>query len=162
MTAHAGIDVGATRNKGPGPIRVIFVCTHNSARSVMAEALLRAKGGDAFEVVSAGTEPGEVRPLTLRVLQEAGLPTEGLRSKSVQEFMGQRFDYVITVCDAARQQCPAFPGEGERFHWGYPDPSEATGDAEEQLVAYRHVFTAISQRIDLFMTVQDKRTTHDG
>ena len=112
---------------GAGPTRVIFVCTHNSARSVMAEVLLRAKGGDAYEVVSAGTEPSEVRPLTLRVLQEAGLPTEGLRSKSVSEFMGQTFDYVITVCDSARQDCPVFPGEGERLHWGYDDPSAAEG-----------------------------------
>lgn len=128
----------------------------------MADALLKEKGSSAYEVVSAGTEPGEVRALTLRVLQEAGLPTDGLRSKSVQEFMEQRFDYVITVCDTARQHCPVFPGEGERFHWGYPDPSEATGSADERLAAYRHVFTAISQRIDLFMTVEDRRTTHDG
>jgi arsenate reductase len=159
---RGGIDVDAGGGARPGPVRVIFVCTHNSARSIMAEVLLQEKGGDAYEVVSAGTEPGEVRPLTLRVLQEAGLPTADLRSKSVQEFMGQRFDYVITVCDTARQHCPVFPGEGERFHWGYPDPSEATGSEDEQLAAYRRVFTAISQRIDLFMTVEDRRATHDG
>jgi arsenate reductase (thioredoxin) len=139
----------------PGsPTRVIFVCTHNSARSIMAEVLLRDKGGDAFEVHSAGTEPSEVRPLTLRVLQEAGLPTDGLRSKSVAEFMGQRFDYVVTVCDSARQTCPAFPGEGERLHWGYDDPSAAEGTDEQRIEAFRRVFTAISQRIDLFVTVE--------
>jgi arsenate reductase len=136
------------------PIRVIFVCTHNSARSIMAEVLLREKGGDAFEVHSAGTEPAEVRPLTLRVLQEAGLPTEGLRSKSVNEFMGQRFDFVVTVCDSARQSCPTFPGEGQRLHWGYDDPSAAEGSDEQRLQAFRRVFTAISQRIDLFVTVE--------
>ena len=155
-------DAAPRRDRGDEPIRVLFVCTHNSARSIMAEALLRAKGGDAFEVFSAGTEAAEVRPLTLTLLRESGLPTEGLRSKSVQEFMGQAFDYVITVCDAARQNCPVFPGEGERFHWGYPDPSQAAGSEEERLEAFRRVFTAISQRIDLFMSVSDKRQTDDG
>jgi arsenate reductase len=154
-----GIDVNGSDHAGPK--RVLFVCTHNSARSIMGEALLREKGGDAYDVHSAGTEPSEVRPLTLRVLEEAGIPTEGLRSKSVQEFMGRKFDYIITVCDSARQNCPVFPGEGERFHWGYPDPSAATGTEEERLEAFRRVFTAMSQRVDLFMTVSDKRETAD-
>jgi arsenate reductase len=160
--SELGVEVAPGHDDGDPRVHVLFVCTHNSARSIMAEALLRAKGGDAFEVFSAGTEVAEVRPLTLKVLQEAGLPTEGLRSKSVQEFMGQKFDYVITVCDTARQNCPVFPGEGERFHWGYPDPSQAEGSEEERLQAFRRVFTAISQRVDLFMTVSDKRRTHDG
>jgi arsenate reductase len=127
----------------------------------MAEALLRDKGGDAYEVYSAGTEVAEVRPLTLQVLEEAGLRTEGLRSKSVTEFAGRRFDYVITVCDSARQNCPVFPGEGERFHWGYDDPSAVQGSHEVRLAAFRRVFTAISQRIDLFMNAIDKRETAD-
>lgn len=140
-----------------GPTRVLFVCTHNSARSIMAEALLRKKGGAAFEAASAGTEPGEIRAFTLQVLEEAGLPTADLRSKSVSELMGQTFDYVITVCDAARQNCPIFPGEGERLHWGYDDPSAAEGSDEERLRAFRRVFTAISQRIDLFLSVERGR-----
>ena len=156
-----GIDIAPSRDDEVGKTSVLFVCTHNSARSIMGEALLRAKGGDAFSVASAGTEVAEVRPLTLRVLEEAGLPTDGLRSKSVGEFMGQRFDYVITVCDSARQNCPVFPGEGERFHWGYPDPSAATGTEEERLEAFRKVFTAMSQRIDLFLNVSNKRETAD-
>ena len=127
----------------------------------MAEALLREKGGADFEAFSAGTEAAAVRPLTLQVLREAGLATEGLRSKSVNEFMGRRFDYVITVCDSARQSCPVFPGEGDRFHWGYDDPSAAEGSEEERLEAFRRVFTAISQRIDLFINVTDKRETAD-
>lgn len=135
---------------------VLFVCTHNSARSIMAEALLRHKGGDAFEVFSAGTEATEVRPLTLQVLREAGLPTGDLRSRSVDELMGQRFDYVITVCDSARQSCPTFPGEGVRFHWGYDDPSAVEGTESERLAAFRRVFTAISQRIDLFINATNK------
>jgi arsenate reductase len=145
-----------------GPTRVLFVCTHNSARSIMAEALLRAKGGDAFEVASAGTEPGAVRPLTLRVLAEAGLRTEGLRSKSVSELLGRRFDYVITVCDSARQHCPVFPGEGERLHWGYDDPSAVEGDEEARMRAFRRVFTAISQRVDLFLTVTRAKEMRSG
>ncbi|HSM33898.1 MAG TPA: arsenate reductase ArsC [Anaerolineae bacterium] len=159
---EGGVDVAAGHQVGDPPTRVLFVCTHNSARSIMAEALLREKGGEAYEAFSAGTEVAEVRPLTLAVLREAGIPTEGLRSKSVREFMGQRFDYVITVCDTARQNCPVFPGEGERFHWGYPDPSQAEGSEEERLEAFRRVFTALSQRIDLFMSVLGKHQTDDG
>ncbi|CAN5516114.1 hypothetical protein BH23CHL8_BH23CHL8_23050 [soil metagenome] len=140
------------------PTRVIFVCTHNSARSVMAEVLLRRKGGAAFEVHSAGVEPGSIDPYTIRVLEEAGLPTDGLRSKSVTEYLGQRFDYVITVCDSARQQCPTFPGEGRRLHWGYDDPSAATGPDEERVAEFRRVFTAISERINLFLTVEGRRS----
>ncbi len=141
------------------PIRVLFVCTHNSARSVMAEVLLRKRGGDAFEVSSAGTEPGEVRPLTLRVLSEGGLDTSGLRSKSVSEFLDQPFDYVITVCDQARQTCPVFPGSGESLHWGYEDPSQATGTEEEQLAVYRRVFIQIGNRINQFVPIA--RRTRD-
>ncbi len=135
------------------PIRVLFVCTHNSARSVMAEVILRRKGGDDFAVSSAGTEPGAVRPLTLRVLQEGGFDTSGLRSKSVDEFLGQRFDYVITVCDQARQTCPVFPGSGESLHWGYEDPSEATGTEDERLAVYRRVLTQLGNRIGQFVPI---------
>lgn len=157
----SGIDVAPGHDDGIPRTSVLFVCTHNSARSIMGEALLREKGGDAYEAFSAGTEPSAVRPLTLRVLQEAGIPTEGLRSKSVQEYMGREFDYVITVCDSARQNCPVFPGQGDRFHWGYDDPSAVEGSEEERLAAFRRVFTAISQRIDLFMNATDKRQTAD-
>ncbi len=153
----ASTGTGTDPARGSGPTRVLFVCTHNSARSIMAEALLRKKGGAAFEVASAGTQPGEIRAFTLQVLNEAGLPTGGLRSKSVSDFVGQPFDYVITVCDSARQDCPVFPGEGQRLHWGYDDPSAAEGSDEERLRAYRRVFTAISQRIDLFLNAERGR-----
>lgn len=138
------------------PKRVLFVCTHNSARSIMAEALLRQKGGDRFEAHSAGTEVAQVRPLTRRVLGEAGLPTEGLRSKSLDEFVDQRFDYVVTVCDSARQACPTFPGEGQRLHWGFEDPSAASGSEAERLDEFRRVFAAISARIDRFVTGESR------
>ena len=132
------------------PIRVLFVCTANSARSVMAEALLRTIGGEAFEVHSAGTEPTGVNPLTLRVLGEAGVDASFARSKPVQEFLGQSFDYVITVCDQARQVCPVFPGGGESLHWGHEDPAAADGDEAERLAAFRRVLTQIREEIQQF------------
>lgn len=133
------------------PIRVLFVCTGNSARSVMAEALLRQHGGSAFEVHSAGTEPKGINPLTLRVLAEAGIEGSWARSKSVDEFVGQSFDYVITVCDQARQSCPVFPGATAPLHWGYEDPAAAEGTDEERLVVFRRVFTQLGGRIHQFI-----------
>jgi len=139
------------------PIRVLFVCTGNSARSVMAEALLRRHGGDAFEVYSAGTEPRGVNPLTLRVLADAGIDAAGARSKSVDEFRGQHFDYVITVCDQARQTCPVFPGVHESLHWGYEDPAEAVGTDEERLAVFRRVFVQLSERIATFAAIAQRQ-----
>jgi arsenate reductase len=135
---------------GSSPIRVLFVCTHNSARSIMAEAVLRREGGDAFEVFSAGTEATGVKPLTLRALAEAGIDASWARSKSVQEFLGDRFDYVVTVCDRARESCPVFPGAQQSLHWGFDDPSEATGTDEERMVTFRRVLTEITIRVRTF------------
>lgn len=132
------------------PLRVLFVCTGNSARSLMAEALLRQCGGDRFEVHSAGTEPKGVNPLTLRVLAEAGIDASWARSKSVAEYAGQSFDYVVTVCDQARQACPVFPGAHESMHWGYEDPAEATGSEDERMAVFRRVFTAMGERVARF------------
>jgi thioredoxin type arsenate reductase len=140
------------------PIRVLFVCTGNSARSIMAEASLRRYGGDRFEVFSAGTEPRGVNPLTLQVLSEAGIDASWARSKSVDEFLGQSFDYVVTVCDQARQVCPVFPGVHESLHWGYDDPAEATGTDEERLAVFRRVFIAMSERVLQFATVISRAT----
>jgi arsenate reductase len=134
-------------------IRVLVVCTGNSARSIMAEALLRHHGGDDFEVFSAGTEPRGVNPLTLRVLEESGLDAGWARSKSVNEFLGQRFDYVITVCDEARQVCPVFPGSHRSLHWGYEDPAAAQGSEEERLKVFRAVYTQLSQRMSQFVVI---------
>lgn len=141
------------------PIRVLFVCTGNSARSIMAEALLRRKGGADFQVASAGTKPRGVNPLTLRVLDEAGVDASGARSKSVTEFLHQPWDYVITVCDRARQTCPVFPGSHESLHWGYDDPDEAEGSAAERLDAFRRVMTLINERIGVFVPIalRDRR-----
>ena len=150
------IETRADRSDG-GRIRVLFVCTGNSARSVMAEALLRQHGGDAFEVYSAGTEPKGINPLTLRVLAEAGIDASRARSKSVDEFRGQSFDYVVTVCDQARQVCPVFPGVHESLHWGYEDPATAEGTAEERLAVFRRVFIQLGEGIRQFATVTQKQ-----
>ncbi len=133
------------------PIRVLFVCTGNSARSQMAEAFLRREGGDRFEVFSAGTEARGVNPMTIRLLERLGFETTGLRSKSVDEFLGQRFDYVVTVCDRARENCPYFPGGGETIHWGFDDPAEAEGSEAERLAVFERVFGEISMRIRSFI-----------
>ena len=138
------------------PIRVLVVCVGNSARSIMAEALIRTKGGDAFEPFSAGTEPRDVNPLTRQVLDEAGIDSSWARSKSVEEFLGQTFDYVITVCDEARQACPVFPGVHESLHWWYQDPALATGTEEERLAVFRRVFVQLSERIGTFLPLARK------
>ena len=141
------------------PVRVLFVCTGNSARSIMAEALLRRNGGDRFEVHSAGTEPRGVNPLTLRVLADSGIDASWARSKSVDEYRGQTFDYVITVCDQARQVCPVFPGVHESLHWGYEDPAEAEGTEEERLEVFRRVFIGLGQRIAMFIPIALRGST---
>ena len=136
---------------------MLFLCTHNSARSIMAEAILRERGGPRFEVHSAGTEPGAIRPLTLRVLEEAGLDTRGLRSKSVEEYLGRSFDHVITVCDQARDACPVFPGPHESVHWSHEDPSAAEGTEEARLAVFRTVFGQIGSRISQFIPIAMKQ-----
>ena len=139
------------------PIRVLFVCTGNSARSLMAEALLRRHGGDRFEVHSAGTEPKGVNPMTLRVLAEVGLDASWARSKSVVEFADETFDFVVTVCDQARQTCPVFPGVHESLHWGYEDPAAAVGSEDERLKVFRRVFTQLGERIHQFVILTERQ-----
>ena len=138
------------------PVRVLVVCWGNSARSILAEALFRHLGGSRVDAYSAGIEPKGVNPLTLRVLAEAGLPVDGLASKSVNDYLGQQFDYVITVCDDARGVCPVFPGVHESLHWGYPDPAKAEGTEEERLAAFRSVFTQLGERIHQFLPIAER------
>ena len=146
---HPEAPEGATDQANP--IRVIFVCTGNSARSQMAEALLRRDGGDRFEVVSAGVSPRGVHPMTIKALDRVGIDISGARSKSVGEFLGQRFDYVITVCDRARATCPVFPGGSETLHWGIDDPAEATGTEAERQAAFDRALRELSGRIHTFL-----------
>jgi arsenate reductase len=135
----------------PDPIRVLFVCTGNSARSQIAEALLRDFGGADFEVFSAGTEPKGVNPYTIRVLAEVDVDWSGARAKSVTEFLGQPFDYVITVCDRARQTCPVFPGRHESLHWDLADPAEVEGSEQTRLDAFRRTRAEVMDRLRPFV-----------
>jgi arsenate reductase len=116
----------------------------------MAEGMLRAWNGDNFEAFSAGTEVSSVRPEAIKVMDEVGIDISANRSKSVDEFLGQRFDWVITVCDQARQNCPVFPGVQQTSHWSVEDPSEATGDQKERLEAFRRARDDLRHRIHAF------------
>ncbi len=128
--------------------RVLFLCTKNSARSQLAEALLRKHAGGSFEAYSAGIDPGEVNPLTVRVLNEVGIDASGLWAKSVELFRGKmHFDYVITVCSNAEERCPIFPAATARLHWPIDDPAAVTGSEEERLAAFRAARDQIEQRI---------------
>ena len=131
--------------------RVLFVCTGNRARSQMAEGLLRHLAGDRFEVHSAGTQPSELAEETVAVMREIGIDVSGQRSKHVDEYAGRPFDYVITVCDSARQSCPVFPGGGERIHWDVEDPlyAELRGESTDQ--ALRDARDELRSRIEGFL-----------
>jgi arsenate reductase (thioredoxin) len=128
--------------------RVLFLCTHNSARSQMAEGLLRHLGGERFVPYSAGTEATHVRPLAIRAMHELGVDIAGQESKTLERYLDQPFDKVITVCDQANEACPVFFGARERLHWSFPDPSKATGSEDEQLAVYSEVRDAIRERIE--------------
>ena len=151
MTVGASRVPEAPTGQRAGPIRVIFVCTGNSARSQMAEALLRQDGGDRFEVVSAGVSPRGVHPMTIESLARVGIDITGARSKPVGEFLGQRFDYVITVCDKARATCPVFPGGSDTLHWGVQDPVEVEGTEAQRRAAFDAALRELAVRIHTFL-----------
>jgi arsenate reductase (thioredoxin) len=131
--------------------KVLILCTGNSARSQMAEGLLRHDGGDRFDVFSAGTRPTTVRPEAIAALAELGIDISGQRSKSVDEFAGREFDFVITVCDHAAEACPTFPGKTQRIHWSFEDPAAVEGSAEERLAAFRRIRDQIRERLKAFI-----------
>ena len=120
-------------------MRVLILCTGNSARSQMAEGLLRHDAGASFRVASAGTKPSHVRPEAIAAMHEIGIDISGQRSKSVDEFAGQGFDYVITVCDNARESCPVFPAATKRLHWSLEDPAALPGTEEQRRAEFRRV-----------------------
>lgn len=130
------------------PERVLFLCTHNSARSQMAEGLLRSLGGERFEAHSAGTEATAVRPLAVKAMAELGIDISAQRSKTLDPYVEQRFDAVITVCDEANEACPVFPNAERRLHWSLPDPSQASGTEEERLAVFRSVRDELRRRIE--------------
>ena len=138
--------------------RALFICTGNSARSILAEGLLNGLGQGRFRAWSAGSQPkGEVHPLALATLQRLGLPADGYRSKSWDEFAtpdGPQFDFIFTVCDnAAGEACPVWPGKPMTAHWGVPDPAAATGTQEERLKAFQDAAMALKRRIELFLAL---------
>ncbi len=135
------------------PIRVLFVCTGNSARSQIAEAVLRDYGGADFEVHSAGTDPKGVNPYSGPGPRDLGIDWSAARSKSIEEFLDQRFDYVITVCDRARETCPVFPGSENTLHWGLDDPAEVEGTEAERLAAFQRTYLELNQRMRPFIEV---------
>ena len=133
---------------GRGRTRVLFLCTHNSARSQMAEGLLGELAGDRFEAYSAGTEATRVRPEAIEAMREVGVDISGQKSKTLDQYLGEPFDYVVTVCDNANESCPVFPGAKRRLHWSLPDPSAVTGAGEERMEAFRSVRDRIRTLIE--------------
>jgi arsenate reductase (thioredoxin) len=134
------------------PKRILIICTGNSARSQMAEGILRQDGGEKFEVFSAGVKPGSVRTEAIQVMGEIGIDISGHRSKSVDEFTKQQFDYVITVCDNAKETCPIFPGKATRIHQSFEDPPPpSVGSDEERLAIFRRVRDEIREWIRGFL-----------
>ncbi len=136
--------------------RVLILCTGNSARSQMAEGLLRYMAGDRFEVASAGTRPVGLNPNAVAVMEEIGIDISGHHSKSIDEFLDQSFDYVITVCDSAREACPVFPGGARRLHFSFEDPAAIRGSEPEQTAAFRRIRDQIAERLRQFVRDPDK------
>ena len=144
------------------PLRVLFVCTGNSARSQIAQALLERLGGPDFSVESAGTVPKGVNPYAVRVLAEIGIDWSAATSKSVTAFIDQPFDYVITVCDRARQSCPVFPGQYITLHWGLEDPAEVEGSDEAKLAAFRKTWLELTERLRPFIEIALRVAGREG
>jgi arsenate reductase len=140
--------------------RVLFLCTHNSARSQMAEGFLRDVAGDGFEVASAGTEARGVHPLATRVMAEVGIDLRGHASKTLDRFLGEPWDFIITVCDSANEACPVFPATTRRLHWSLDDPSAARGNEEERLGVFRRVRDEIRSRVEGWL--DERRVVRDA
>ena len=137
--------------------RVLFLCTHNSARSQMAEGLLRAAAGDRYEALSAGTEATSVRPEAIRAMAELGIDISAQRSKTLEPFLGQQIDWLVTVCDQAREACPTLPGVARQLHWSIEDPAAVTGTDEDRLAAFRAARDDLSGRINAFLSEEAPR-----
>jgi len=132
--------------------KILFVCTGNSIRSQIAEGLMKALGGEEWKVQSAGTISSYVHPLAIRVMEEIGIDISHQTSKSVDKFVNEEFDTMITLCDNAAASCPTFPGQGRRIHWSIEDPVGAVGSTEERLVLFRRTRNEIKKRIEEFLT----------
>jgi len=161
LDAGGSLHPALGRDSGPVPgqageerektIRVLFLCTHNSARSQIAEGILRSKSGGKIDVRSAGTEATQIHPLAVRALAEMNIDIRGQHSKSLEQFIGQHFDYIITVCDRAKESCPVFPGDPVRIHWSFPDPAAVEGTEEAQFQAFRETSVQMMTRISYLL-----------
>ncbi len=149
---HSPLAAAPTDVAAQPPTRVLFLCTHNSARSQMAEAILRHLGGDQVAVFSAGTEQTQVHPAAVHTLAQHGIDASGQTSKQLSLFTGQTFDYVITVCDRARETCPVFPGDPERIHWSFADPA-LIADPEDQRRAFELLYVQLHTRLRYLLTL---------
>jgi arsenate reductase len=160
-TLHPGLGEEPTSEAllavGGKQLRVLFLCTHNSARSQMAEGILRQMAGDQVEVHSAGTEVTRVHPLAIKTMEARDIDISGHRSKHLEEFLGQQFDYVITVCDNARETCPIFPGAPERIHWSIPDPSAVQGDETQREAAFQRAADELLTRIRYLLALMQRK-----
>lgn len=143
-------------------VRVLFLCTHNSARSQMAEALLRELGRDRVEVFSAGSEPTSIHPLAIKVMLGRGIDLKTQRSKHLDEFLGQNFDYVITVCDRVREVCPVFPGDPEQIHWSFADPVAIEGNQQTKERGFEDTARELTNRIQYLLLMIDRRRKEQG
>lgn len=143
--------------EGQRPFRVLFLCTHNSARSQLAEGILRTTGGPLVEAFSAGSEPGAVHPLAIRAARALQFDISGQRSKHMDAFAGQTFDYVITVCDRVRETCPVFPGDPHQIHWSFPDPAAVTGPEAVRLQAFVQTARELTTRIGYLRLMMERR-----
>jgi ArsR family transcriptional regulator, arsenate/arsenite/antimonite-responsive transcriptional repressor / arsenate reductase (thioredoxin) len=139
------------------PTRVLFLCTHNSARSQMAEGLLRELSRNKVEVFSAGSEPTSIHPLAIKVMLSRGIDLSQYRSKHMEEFLGQKYDYVITVCDKVREVCPIFPGDPETTHWSFPDPAEIEGNLQRQEKGFEDTARELTIRIQYLLLMIDRK-----
>lgn len=142
----------------PKPLRVLILCTGNSARSQIAEALINHKGAGRVVAASAGSRPApRVNPLAVRILAEAGLEWHGHAPQGIDAVFGQPWDMIITVCDNAKEACPVFPGQPVTAHWGMPDPAEAQGSESERLAAFRDTLNLLSRRVDLMLAIPHEK-----
>jgi protein-tyrosine-phosphatase/DNA-binding transcriptional ArsR family regulator len=160
VNIHPGLWPDSTRSSTTQPTavdhgltRVLFLCTHNSARSQMAEAILRQEGRGSVDVRSAGSDPAQVHPMALRTLADLGIDGAGLQAKPLTVFAADRFDYVITLCDIVREKCPTWPAEPEQLHWSLPDPGLIDASEEGALLAFRACAAELSRRVRYFLAL---------
>jgi arsenate reductase len=143
-------------------LRVLILCTGNSARSQMAEGLLRSLAGDRIQVFSAGIQPSQVNPLAIEAMHKRGIDISRHRSKHLSEFLGQPFDYVMTVCDEAAEACPVFPGPAQRIHWSFPDPAAVEGSREERLAFFRQVRDDVESHLRSWLALLPEQAMSSG